>query len=258
MRAQGKSWIYPQPATLSVALFCVCAGLAWAERSPVTARVEIVSKKSGVQTASTAAPMKDASGVVVWLSPADAASRRAAAAQPARPAPKLVQRNKAFEPHLVVVQAGSTIQFPNDDPFFHNVFSLFEGKRFDLGLYEAGTAKSVRFDRVGISFLFCNIHPEMSAVVVAVDTPFYAVSDRAGQVAIPAVPDGHYLMQVWYERGVQEDLKALARAVSITDSSRSLGTIEIPANPDFSLAHKNKYGQDYVPPPSGNPAYSRP
>jgi plastocyanin len=241
-----------------VGLFCVLAGAAWAQRAPVTARVEIVQKKAGAQPASTASPAKDASGAVVWLSPADDAARRAAAAQPPRPSPKLAQRNKAFEPHLVVVQAGTTIQFPNDDPFFHNVFSLFDGKRFDLGLYEAGTTKSLRFDRVGISYLFCNIHPEMSAVVVAVDTPFYAVSDRAGQVAIAGVPDGHYQMQVWYERGVQEDLKALARAVTVSDSTRNLGTIEVTANPDFTLAHKNKYGQDYVPPPSGNPAYSRP
>jgi plastocyanin len=245
-------------AWLSLALFSLLAGLAPAQRASVTAHVEIIPKKAGVQTASTAPPVKDASGVVVWLSPADEASRHAAAAQPARPAPKLVQRNKAFEPHLVVVEAGSTIQFPNDDPFFHNVFSLFDGKRFDLGLYEAGTTKSVHFDRVGVSFLFCNIHPEMSAVVVAVDTPFYAVSDRTGQVAIAGVPDGHYQMQVWYERGVQEDVKALARAVTVSDSARSLGTIEVAANPDFNFAHKNKYGQDYVPPASGNPGYSRP
>ena len=248
----------PRAAGVALALFCALCGVAWAQRGTVTAQVEITSKKGAVQTASTAAPSKDASGVVVWLSPADEAARRTAAAQPPHPSPKLAQRNKAFEPHLVVVQAGTTIQFPNDDPFFHNVFSLFEGKRFDLGLYEAGTTKSVHFDRVGISFLFCNIHPEMSAVVVAVDTPFYSVSDRTGQVAIAGVPQGRYQMQVWYERGVQDELKALTRAVTISDSSRSLGTIQVPSNPDFNLAHKNKYGQDYVPAATGNPAYSRP
>ena len=230
---------------------------AGAQRAPVTAQVELVQKKGEAQAASTG-KLPDASNVVVWLSPADEAGRRAAAQAPAHPAPQLVQKNKSFEPHVVVVQVGSMIEFPNRDPFFHNVFSLFEGKRFDLGLYEAGTTKSVRFDRAGVSFLFCNIHPEMSAVVVSVDTPYNALSDRSGHVTIAGVPDGHYQLQVWYERGVAEDLKGLSRPVVISESARSLGTIQLAASPDYKLAHKNKYGQDYVPPPSGSPAYSRP
>ena len=92
--------------------------------------------------------------------------------------PRLVQKNKSFEPHILVVPAGSMVEFPNRDPFFHNVFSLFEGKRFDLGLYEAGTSRMVRFDRPGISYIFCNIHPEMSAVVITMATPLYAISNR--------------------------------------------------------------------------------
>jgi hypothetical protein len=145
---------------------------------------------------------------------------------------------------------GSVVDFPNHDPFFHNVFSLFEGKRFDLGLYEAGTTNSVRFDRAGVSFIFCNIHPEMSAVVVAVDTPYYGVSNKAGNITLGNVPDGKYEMHVWYERSLPEDLKGLVRTVHISESSRELGTIVLPENPGFTSAHKNKYGQDYVPPPS--------
>ena len=164
--------------------------------------------------------------------------------------PQLVQRNKAFEPHVLVVQAGTLVQFPNKDPFFHNVFSLFNGKRFDLGLYEAGSSKTIRFDRPGVSFLFCNIHEEMSAVIVAVDSPYFGLSDRAGRVAIPAVPDGRFQMHVWYERSLAEDLKTLESTVSISGPTRSLGTIRVIDNPDFTLSHKNKYGEDYVPPPS--------
>lgn len=164
--------------------------------------------------------------------------------------PQLVQRNKAFEPHVLVVQAGTLVQFPNKDPFFHNVFSLFNGKRFDLGLYEAGSSKAVRFDRVGISFLFCNIHEEMSAVIVAVDSPYFGLSDRAGRVSIPTVSDGRYELHVWYERSLPEDLKALERPVTISSASRALESIRVINNPDFTLAHKNKYGQDYVPPPT--------
>jgi len=109
-----------------------------------------------------------------------------------------------------------------------------------------------------VSYLFCNIHPEMSAVVVAVESPFSGISDRAGQVAIPGVADGRYEVQAWYERGVADNLKTLSRAVVINESSRSLGHIPVAVNPDFTQAHKNKYGQDYVSPAGGNTAYSRP
>ena len=142
------------------------------------------------------------------------------------------------------------VQFPNKDPFFHNVFSLFNGKRFDLGLYEAGSSRTVRLDRAGVSFLFCNIHEEMSAVIVAVDTPYFGLSDRAGRVTVPGVPDGRYQMHVWYERSLAEDLKALDRTVAIAGTARNLELIRVANNPDFTLAHKNKYGEDYVPPPA--------
>jgi len=110
----------------------------------------------------------------------------------------------------------------------------------------------VRFDRPGVSFLFCNIHAEMSAVVVAVDTPYFAMSDRQGHLVLPHVPDGRYQMHVWYERSLPDDLKPLTQRVAISDSARSLGTLRIVENPSFTTAHKNKYGQDYVPPPRSN------
>jgi len=147
------------------------------------------------------------------------------------------------------VRVGSTVDFPNRDPFFHNVFSLFDGKRFDLGLYEAGATNSVRFDREGISYLFCNIHPEMSAVVVTVNTPYSAVSDKSGAVSISSVPDGRYELHLWYERSLPEDLKRLVRTVHISSTSHDLRTLKVPLNPNFTTSHKNKYGQDYEPPP---------
>ena len=237
----------------SAAAMCLflAAMLCWAQAPPVTGQVEIVQHAGnqlvpvGAGNAPGAAP--DASDVVVWLSPLDRAAPPAGA--PAHP-PQIVQRNKAFEPHVLVVQAGSVVQFPNKDPFFHNVFSLFNGKRFDLGLYEAGSSKGVRFDRPGVSFLFCNIHEEMSAVIVAVDTPYFGLSDRSGRVSISGVPDGRYQLHVWYERSLAEDLKALDRVVTISDGMRTLETLHVVNNPGFTLAHKNKYGEDYVPPPS--------
>jgi hypothetical protein len=167
----------------------------------------------------------------------------------------LLQRNKTFEPHVLIVPLGTMVEFPNQDPFFHNIFSLYDGRRFDLGLYESGTKRSVKFDRPGVSFLFCNIHAEMSAVVLSVDTPYFALSDRNGNVTMRNVPDGRYQMHVWYERSAPEQLQEFTRVVVISDSSRSLGQLHLVEVPNFTLAHKNKYGLDYVPPP--NPDYDR-
>ena len=194
-------------------------------------------------------PSRDESEVVFWLRPPDPSSKANPPAEQPGKRPQVIQKNKSFQPHLTVVRVGSTVDFPNHDPFFHNVFSLFDGKRFDLGLYEAGATNSVRFDHVGVSYLFCNIHPEMSAVVVAVDTPYYGISDKAGNVVIRNVPDGRYELHAWFERSVPEALKALTRTVRISADVRDLGTIVVPEDPGFTPTHKNKYGQDYAPPP---------
>jgi len=216
------------------------------ERNTVTLQVELSARGSGKAAAQR--ETKDLSNVVVWLKPLD--SSRATAAEPSKQHPKLVQKNKTFEPHLVVVPIGSTVDFPNHDPFFHNVFSVFDGKRFDLGLYEAGTTNSVRFDKPGISFLFCNIHPEMNGVVVALETPYFGVSSKAGAVSISGVPDGWYELHVWHERSSSDGLKRLTRTVEISSSNSKLGTIVVPENRQSAMPHKNLYGQDYAPPPA--------
>jgi plastocyanin len=237
----------------------VCLALAGenvrGQQAPVTLQVGVVRHNPGKHTSAT----QDQSNVALWLTPIDesgAAILVPASASSERRSPQLVQQNKAFEPHVLVVQAGSVVEFPNKDPFFHNVFSLFNGKRFDLGLYEGGSSNAARFEKPGVSFLFCNIHPEMSAVIIAVDTPYYALSDRAGRITIPGVPEGRYRLRVWYERSSSEDLKALERIVTVIGSARTLETLQVVDNGDFKLSHKNKYGQDYTPPPT--PTYQRP
>jgi plastocyanin len=236
---------------------CACILLAQPQKAPVTVQVEILNPKAVKKTASTGSGA-DSSNVVIWLTAIGSSNGSAAATPPAHSAPQIAQIDKTFAPHVLVVQAGTAVQFPNRDPFLHNVFSLFDGKRFDLGFYEAGSSKTVRFDRVGVSFLFCNIHPEMSAAVVAVDTPYFGLSNRAGRVTIPDVPDGRYQLKVWYERSLPEDLKSVSRAVTISETARSLETIKVIENANFSLEHKNKYGQEYIPPANSNPVYGRP
>ncbi len=149
------------------------------------------------------------------------------------------------------------MEFPNRDPFFHNVFSLFEGKRFDLGLYEAGTSRTVRFDRPGISYIFCNIHPEMNAVVITMGTPLYGIASADGQVSIAGVGYGRYVMHVWSEGMGPENEKLVSRAVTIGENATSLGVIRVPEANGQHMAHKNKYGRDYDAPTPGSSVYEQ-
>lgn len=137
------------------------------------------------------------------------------------------------------------MQFPNADPFFHNVFSLFDGRRFDLGLYEAGSTRGVTFGKEGISYIFCNIHPEMSAVVIALSTPFYAVGDKQGAFRIPDVPTDEYLLQVWVQGADAAELKALSRKVHVAAGHADLGVIRLSQPPHLPSSHTNKYGEAY-------------
>jgi plastocyanin len=195
-------------------------------------------------------------GTVVWLTPLAAGEDPIRPTLPAQNL-QLVQKNKSFEPHILVVPAGSMVEFPNRDPFFHNVFSLFEGKRFDLGLYEAGTSRMVRFDRPGISYIFCNIHPEMSAVVITLATPLYAISNREGQVVIGKVPYGRYLLHIWSEGMSPENEQPVTREITIAESATSLGLIRVPQANGDHMAHKNKYGRDYDEPTPNSSIYNQ-
>jgi len=153
------------------------------------------------------------------------------------------------------VPVGSVVEFPNLDPFFHNVFSMFDGKRFDLGLYEAGTSRSVPFATPGVCYIFCNIHPEMSAVVVVVDTPYFAVTNRAGEFTVPNVPPGRYVLSVWHERHKPERPKEFPRDLTIGSASTSVGVIRLIESNEVIASHKNKYGNDYNPPRPSTPVY---
>jgi plastocyanin len=171
----------------------------------------------GAATAAAAAPgdlpgTVGASGrpsqAVVWLEAQAAptgAARRAV----------LSQRNLTFEPHVLAVRVGTTIDLPNDDRVFHNVFSFHDGKSFDLGLYPVGTSKQLTFDRPGLSRIFCNIHPGMAAYVLVVDTPFFAVSDTRGRFSIAAVTPGVYTYHAWRPGG-----ETLTGSVTVNADSR--------------------------------------
>ena len=233
---------------VGMAMAVVCSGLAYAQPATLTATVTVTNEKKKPH---------DPSNVVVWLTPTEGTPLPSTGAVRPSPRPRLAQKNKSFEPHVLVVPVGATVEFPNRDPFFHNVFSLFEGKRFDLGLYEAGTSRNLVFDKPGISYIFCNIHAEMSAVVVALNTPYYGTSDHHGQVLLHGVAPGHYVLRVWYEGALPDALNALTREVTVTDSTSTLGVLQVPAA-NLPPEHKNLYGRDYTPPSPSSPAYVHP
>jgi hypothetical protein len=158
----------------------------------------------------------------------------------------LLQKNRTFQPHLLVIPVGSVVQFPNADPFFHNVFSLFDGKRFDLGLYEAGSTKTVSFSREGVSYIFCNIHPEMSAVVLTLSTPVFAVGDARTAFALHEVPQGDYRLHEWVEGVTQADLNSLVRVVHVSSRVVDMGDVQVPAA-HTRAQHTDEYGRPYRP-----------
>lgn len=163
-----------------------------------------------VQVLHRAAGESESADVVIWLIPTQAPG----VASPGRTA-RLLQKNKKFIPHVVAVTQGTQIEFPNQDLFFHSVFSIHQGKTIDLGLYESGAARKIRFNQPGISYIFCKIHPEMSAVVVVLQTRFFAVTDPAGNFQISHVPPGHYRLEVWHELAGKEELKAQVRELEV-------------------------------------------
>ncbi len=237
--------------TATLCFLFVLIGVAAAAAQDVTVTANVVLINSAKKNKARAA-----GHVVLWLTPTGDQSVTGFPVPAASARPRLVQRNKSFEPHILVVPVGSIVEFPNRDPFFHNVFSLFDGKRFDLGLYEAGSTRNVAFDKPGVSYIFCNIHAEMSAVVIAVSTPYYGISDLRGQVTIAGVPAGRYNLHIWYDEASPEALSTMTREVTISPDAPSLGALRLPAM-SLPQGHQNMYGHDYPPPVPDSPSYER-
>jgi plastocyanin len=196
------------------------------------------------------APMKTGKArtvpAVIWLEPESGTPALSFAPQGRY---ILLQKNRKFVPHLLVIPVGAVVEFPNADPFFHNVFSLFDGKRFDLGLYEAGSTKSVKFSTEGVSYIFCDIHPEMSAVVLALATPLFAVADAGNGFVLRDVPPGDYSLHVWIEGLPQSFLEQETRRLHLASGMVDLGQIAVSASEAGSTIHTDKFGKPYTPEP---------
>ena len=211
----------------------------------VSLQVNRSTPKERSRVAGSMEMSRSVSPVVVWLDPTSESSAKAINAEVPAQSFQLTQKNKQFSPHLLVVPTGSNVEFPNLDPFFHNVFSLFNGRRFDLGLYEAGSRRSVRFTHPGVSYIFCNIHPEMGAIVISVSTPYYAVSSKDGAVVLLNVLPGEYDLHVWSENVAVADLAAAEQHVRVTGQNIVLAPLTLKQTLLPLDQHLNKFGEPY-------------
>jgi len=136
---------------------------------------------------------------VVYL--ASAAAQKPQKTEPVAVRPKVVQINRRFIPEVLPVVTGTTVDFPNFDPFFHNAFSYSKTKKFDLGRYPTGKSRAVTFDKPGPVRVFCEIHSDMNCVILVLENPYFTYPDGEGRFRIENVPEGEYLLKVWHKTG---------------------------------------------------------
>jgi plastocyanin len=167
----------------------------------------------------------------------------------AKPQPAKVvvtMKAKAFVPHVVVVPVGGTVEFPNEDPIFHNVFSVSGENRFDLELYKRPKSGSWTFQHPGVVRVYCNIHPQMSAIVVVRDNPYFTKANPDGSFTIDDVPAGNYVLRAWHERGGEGSVDIVVPAEGQVGAQLALD-----ASSFKRIQHKNKFGKDYSEPEGG-------
>jgi len=190
----------------------------------VRGRVEVIEK--GGKRAS------DLADTVVWVEGPKVKPRPSSAT--------ITMKGKGFAPRVAVVPVGGTVEFPNQDPVFHNVFSVSGENRFDLDLYKKPKSGAWVFRHPGLVRVYCNIHPQMSAYVLVRDNPFWARPSADGGFEIPDVPAGTWVVKAWHERAGEA-----SQAVTVTEA----GVLDVALTLDASkwkrAPHKNKFGQDY-------------
>jgi len=186
--------------------------------------------------------LSDASNVVVWV---EGTRKPGTSSTPATAVSgEMKSSSKRFQPRVVAVPRNTTVEFPNADPIYHNVFSVSAGNRFDLGLYRSGASKSKKFEQPGIVRVYCNIHPQMVGFVLVVDSGAWAITGPDGSFRIDNVPAGTHVLKAWHEDGSET-----SQPITVKGGEPSVAvTIDVSGAP--APPHKNKYGKDYKPPPS--------
>ena len=191
----------------------------------VTGQVTLLDKGGG--------PPSDVGQAVVWLT-----GDQIPVGAPATV--EIATEDKQFVPRLIVVPQGSTVAFPNHDPFNHNVFSVSPEGPFDLGLYGRGTTKSVRFDRAGIIKVYCNVHASMRGLVVVQETSLYAQPGADGSFRLDRVPPGDYILHAWHERAPE-----VTNPLKVTESAMAPVPVTLDGRGYRLVQHKDKNGRSY-------------
>jgi plastocyanin len=192
-------------APLLAVIFVAAPGGQTPDTGSVTGRVTLTMRLKGAALPSTAYPTRaigphearaipEIKNVVVYLK--DAAYRVALAPTKA----ELRQEHETFLPHVLAVTRGSTVDFPNDDPIFHNVFSLSSAASFDLRRYPRGESRSWQFPKAGIVKVYCHIHSHMSGTILVLDHPYFAIPQTDGTFELPNIPPGEHTVVAWHER----------------------------------------------------------
>lgn len=174
---------------------------------------------------------EDLRRTVVWFEPA------AGARSPGAETGEIVTRDKDFEPKVLVMPRGSRVSFPNRDPILHNVFSVSPGNAFDLGFLRRGESGEAAFGEPGVARIFCNVHQDMVAYVVVVDTPWYARASDDGTFRLEGVPPGPGRLHVWHERSEEQVLEVHPRD-SPVEVRLEITQPRVPP-------HLNKFGRRY-------------
>jgi plastocyanin len=217
-----------QVATRAALIAPILALPALLQGGTITGRVELVDKGGRKAT--------DLSDVVVYVDGARVKPKPATATATAT----MIMKGKSFNPHVVVVPVGGTVQFPNEDPIFHNAFSVSGDNRFDMELYKRPKVGSFTFQHPGIVKVYCNIHPQMSAVVVVRDNPLFTKAAVDGSFTIENVPAGKYVVKAWHERGGDAGSE-----VTVTETGTTQARFTLDGSTYKSVPHKNKFGKDY-------------
>lgn len=211
------------PRLLRSAL-CALALSSMASAGDIVGRVELTEKGGKKAT--------DLSDVVVYVESSKAK------AKPGREV--LTMKSKAFAPHVLAIGTGTTVEFPNEDPILHNVFSV-SGEGFDLGLYKRPKSASRTFEKPGVYVLYCNIHPQMGATVVVRDNPYFAKAAKDGAFRISGVPAGEYRLVAYHERSGE----GVPVSVKVGATGETAATVSLDAASYKRVQHKNKFGKDY-------------
>jgi plastocyanin len=149
---------------------------------------------------------------------------------PEKPIQVVIQKDATFRPHVLPVLVGTTVEWPNNDDIYHNVFSMSEAKPFDLGIYKNKEIKRVTFDKPGRVDVFCSIHTRMSCIILVLTNPFFASTDKNGNFTIPNVPPGTYELKAWHER-----LPAQTKTITVPESG------DVPVDFVLSISGLPKY-----------------